>query len=142
MAELATSGFRWPIRVYYEDTDAGGVVYHANYLKFMERARTERLRAMGFELQELTEREDLLFVVRSMEIDFLKPARFNDALWVTAEIENLRAASFIFRQEVRRGEDELLCSATVKVVSLSAAAFRPKAVPEFIVQRLKLVGAN
>jgi acyl-CoA thioester hydrolase len=129
--------FRWPIRVYYEDTDAGGVVYHANYLRFLERARTERLRALGFELDELREREDILFVVRSMELDFLKPARFNEALWVTAEMEQIRSASIFFRQAIFRGESELLCEARVRVVCLSAAAFRPKPVPDFMVRCLR-----
>lgn len=131
--------FRWPVRVYYEDTDTGGVVYHANYLRFLERARTERLRALGFALDELQEREDILFVVRALELDFLKPARFNDALWVTAEIDPPRPASLLFRQEIRRGDDsgELLCTAKVRVASLSARAFRPKAMPDFLARRLR-----
>ncbi|MGZ8244830.1 tol-pal system-associated acyl-CoA thioesterase, partial [Methylomagnum sp.] len=112
--------FRWPIRVYYEDTDAGGLVYHANYVRFMERARTERLRAHGFELDGLQRDHGIMFVVRSMALDFLKPARFNESLWVTADIEETRAASIYFRQAVLRGEDEILCQAKVRVVSISA----------------------
>jgi acyl-CoA thioester hydrolase len=128
--------FRWPVRVYYEDTDAGGLVYHGNYVRFFERARTERLRAAGFELDGLQRDHGIMFVVRSMELDFLKPARFNDSLWVTGDFSEIRAASIYFRQEVRRGEDEILCTARVRVVSISPETHRPKAVPEFIVQRL------
>ena len=134
------SAFRWPVRVYYEDTDAGGVVYHANYLRYMERARTERLRALGFELDELREREDVLFVVRAMELDFFKPARFNESLWVTADVEQVKSASLMFKQAVLREEGEVLCAARVKVACLAAEAFRPKAIPDFIVQRLRGAG--
>jgi acyl-CoA thioester hydrolase len=129
--------FRWPIRVYYEDTDVGGVVYHGNYVRFFERARTEHLRALGLELHTLREREDILFVIRAMELDFRKPARFNDSLWVTSEIEQIRSASIFFRQAVFRGESELLCEARVQVVCLAAEAFRPKPVPDFMLQRLR-----
>jgi acyl-CoA thioester hydrolase len=136
LSSPSTSNFRWPVRVYYEDTDAGGVVYHANYLRFMERARSERLRGLGFELDELRRDHDLLFVVRSLEIDFLKPARFNDRLWVTANLDRIRSVSLYFRQAVVRNEDELLCEARVRVVCLSAENFRPRVVPEFLRQRL------
>jgi len=130
------TSFRWPVRIYYEDTDAGGLVYHANYLRFMERARTERLRAAGFELDGLQCDHGILFVVRYMELDFLKPARFNDALWVTAEFSEIRAASLYFDQAVLRGEDEVLCRARVRVVSISAETYRPKGVPDGVVQQL------
>lgn len=137
MAEKNHSPFRWPIRVYYEDTDAGGLVYHANYLRFLERARTERLRALGFELDALQRDHGIMFVVRSMELDFLKPARFNEMLWVTSEFEQVRSASLFFKQAVMRGEDEILCTARVRVVSISAETFRPRPVPEFLVERLR-----
>lgn len=136
MNPAGRDSFRWPVRVYYEDTDAGGLVYHANYLKFMERARTERLRAAGFELDGLQRDHGIMFVVKSMALDFRKPARFNESLWVTADFGEIRAASLYFEQEVRRGEDEILCSARVRVVSISPETFRPKPVPEFVVQRL------
>jgi acyl-CoA thioester hydrolase len=129
--------FRWPIRIYYEDSDAGGLVYHANYLRFLERARTERLRALGFELDALQREHGVMFVVRSMELDFLKPARFNEMLWVTAEFEQVRSASLFFRQAVMRGEDEILCEARVRVVSISAETFRPRPVPDFLAERLR-----
>lgn len=128
--------FRWPVRVYYEDTDAGGVVYHAGYLCFMERARTERMRTFGFQLDELREQSGLLFVVRSMQIDFRKPARFNDELWVTADIGELRSASLTFHQAVMRGE-EILCQAAVRVVCLAAEAFGPAAIPDFLLRHLR-----
>lgn len=128
--------FRWPIRVYYEDTDAGGLVYHANYLRFMERARTERLRAAGFELDALQRDHGIMFVVRSMELDFRKPARFNESLWVTADFDEIRAASLYFEQAVMRGEDEVLCRARVRVVSISAETYRPKGVPDYVIRQL------
>jgi acyl-CoA thioester hydrolase len=131
--------FRWPIRVYYEDTDAGGVVYHANYIKFFERARSELLRGLGFELDQLRERENLVFVVRSLEVDFLKPAKFNEALWVATAIGQVKAASLVFRQVLLRGE-EALCKATVKVACLAADEFRPRPLPEFIVRSLQGAG--
>lgn len=134
--ESSSTNFRWPVRVYYEDTDAGGVVYHANYVRFLERARSERLRALGFELDDLHRRNSILFAVRSLQLDFLKPARFNDTLWVTAELEEIKFASIFFQQAILRGEDEILCEARVRVVCIADGAFRPTAVPDFIIQRL------
>jgi len=78
--------FTWPVRIYYEDTDAGGVVYYANYLKFFERARTEMLRAEGFEQDQLLQNEGVLFVVRSVQVDYLTPARFNEQLQVDCQV--------------------------------------------------------
>jgi len=88
--------FDWPVRVYYEDTDAGGVVYHSKYLNFMERARTEWLRHLGFEQTVLRDDMQILFVVHSMSIDFKKPAKFNDLLQVSSELEKLGRSSFSF----------------------------------------------
>ncbi|MBI5611719.1 MAG: YbgC/FadM family acyl-CoA thioesterase, partial [Gammaproteobacteria bacterium] len=93
--------FSISVRVYYEDTDAGGVVYYANYLKFMERARTEWLRGLGFEQDELSRTEGVIFAVRAAQVEYLKPARFNDALEVTVELARRGAASINFKQEVR-----------------------------------------
>lgn len=104
---MATT-FSFPVRVYYEDTDLGGVVYYANYLKFMERARTEWLRALGFEQDELLARDGVLFAVRSAQIDFLKPARFNDSLQVTVALTRPGRASITVHQRVQRG-DLVLC---------------------------------
>ena len=94
------NGFGWPVRVYYEDTDAGGVVYYANYLRFLERARTEWLRALGFEQDALARDAGVIFAVRRVEVDYLKPARFNDALTVHARIAERGRASLVFAQEV------------------------------------------
>ena len=90
--------FVWPVRVYYEDTDAGGVVYYANYLKFMERARTEWLRTRGFEQDVLIKEQDLVFAVRSLSIDYLRPARLDDLLQVRVTVSELRRASIVFEQ--------------------------------------------
>ncbi len=130
--------FFWPVRVYYEDTDAGGVVYYANYLKFFERARTERLRALGFEQDQLRVRDGILFAVKSMQIDYLRPARFNDALMVTAEIGAIRRASLRFEQAVSRGApgEERLCTASIRIVCLSAHGLRPVAIPDHLLQRI------
>lgn len=138
MADITEqSGFRWPVRVYYEDTDAGGVVYHASYLRFFERARTEFIRSLGFEQDDLRCRYGILFAVRSMQIEYVKAARFNDALWVSAEVEQLKSASLTFKQLTTRQDNELLCEARVRVVCLVAESFRPTAIPDFLLQRLK-----
>ena len=121
--------FSIPIRVYYEDTDTGNVVYYANYLKFMERARTEWLRALGFEQDELSRREGVLFAVRSARLDFLQPARFNDLLQATVQIVKRGHASMTFAQEIRR-ERRTLCAGEVKVACLDAASFVPRPIPE------------
>lgn len=122
--------FTFPVRIYYEDTDAGGVVYYANYLKFMERARTEWLRAHGFEQDQLIEEYGVIFAVRSANISYQAPARFNDLLEVSATLLKVGRASLSLTQEVRRaGEEQVLCEATVKAASLDAERFRPKAMP-------------
>ncbi|MCG8428464.1 MAG: tol-pal system-associated acyl-CoA thioesterase [Chromatiales bacterium] len=129
--------FLWPVRVYYEDTDSGGVVYYANYLKFMERARTEWLRALGFEQDQLIAEQGILFAVRRVELDYRKPARFNDELVVVSTITERGKASLTFQQKVTRAEDgEVLCGGTVKIASLDAEAFRPKAIPNAILTEI------
>jgi acyl-CoA thioester hydrolase len=127
--------FRWPVRIYYEDTDAGGMVYHANYLKFMERARTEYLRTLGIELDALERDHRIIFAVRSISVDYRKPARLNELLDVTVAIEEVRAASILFGQAVRRDGGELICEGRVRVASISADAFRPVAIPDFMLER-------
>ncbi|MBI3545310.1 MAG: tol-pal system-associated acyl-CoA thioesterase [Gammaproteobacteria bacterium] len=127
--------FSIPIRVYYEDTDAGKVVYYANYIKFMERARTEWLRALGFEQDELLRRDGILFAVRSAKLDFLKPARFNDLLQATVQIHQCGNASITFNQQIRR-DDLSLCEGEVKVACIDAASFSPRPIPEYIKTRL------
>ncbi|HQR60573.1 MAG TPA: tol-pal system-associated acyl-CoA thioesterase [Methylophilaceae bacterium] len=130
------SSFAWPIRVYYESTDAGGVVYHAEYLKFFERARTEWLRNLGFEQTELRAQEGVIFVVRSMQIQYLQPARFNELLQVVSRLVEVGRSRFVFEQSLLRGE-ELLNQATVVVVCVSDGAFKPTALPARIRQQFE-----
>ena len=120
--------FNFPVRVYYEDTDAAGVVYYANYLKFMERARTEYLAAIGHPLAELERRHGIVFVVRRVEVDFLAPARLFDALDVTFEAERVSRAGLVARQDVRRGEEPLV-RARVDLACLDVARWKPTRIP-------------
>lgn len=120
--------FIWPVRVYYEDTDAGGVVYYANYLRFMERARTEWLRALGFE-QDVLREHGILFAVKHVNIDYHRPALFNQSLEVLSTITNMKRVSIIFQQRVMH-ELNCLTEANVKVVCLDKATFKPRAIPE------------
>jgi len=129
MSDMPT--FTWPIRVYWEDTDAGGVVYYANHLKFLERARTEWLSHLGLEQDRMAEEAGILFVVRRVEADYLKPARFNDRLGVYCELVDLQRASLTMAQRVTRGEEPLL-SARVKVACVERAGFRPARIPAFV----------
>lgn len=135
----AARGFTWPVRVYYEDTDAGGVVYHANYLRFMERARTERLRALGLELTRLQAIEGLVFAVRAIEVEYLRPARLGDNLLVTADVDDIKRVSLTFRQAVCPPESgrDAFCTARVRVVCLSANGFRPMAMPDHLLERIR-----
>ena len=122
--------FSWPIRIYYEDTDSGGVVYHGKYLNFLERCRTEFLRHRGFEQDRLINDNNMLFVVRSINIDFNKPARFNELLEVTARVSQIKKASLLFEQKIIRSSDQqLLCQASVLVACLTADGFKPRALP-------------
>lgn len=123
--------FSWPVRVYYEDTDAGGVVFYANYLKFFERARTEMLRAIGFEQDELIAKNGIIFVVTSIQVDYLTPARFNELLQVSAKVVLVKKASLIFEQIITRGND-VLCKGNVKIACLDVHTMRPKAIPEIL----------
>jgi acyl-CoA thioester hydrolase len=128
--------FIWPIRVYYEDTDAGGVVFYANYLKFFERARTEMLRAMGYEQDELIANEGIIFVVRSVQVDYLRSARFNEQIQVSAEVTFAKKASLTFEQMITRGDD-VLCTSIIRIACLDANSMRPKAIPENLLELLK-----
>ena len=128
--------FSHPIRVYWEDTDAGGVVYHAQYLAFLERARSEWLRARG-KGQELLRREhDLVFAVRAMQVDFRQPARLDDVLEVSVVLVECRRASLVLAQAIRR-DGALLLDAQVRVAALGAGDFRPRAVPDALYAELK-----
>jgi acyl-CoA thioester hydrolase len=124
--------------VYWEDTDAGGVVYHAQYLAFLERARTEWLRARGHGQDALRTEHNLVFAVRAMRIDFRRPARLDDALAVSVELRQCRRASLVIAQAIRR-DGELLLDAEVRVAALSAADFRPRAIPSPLYDALLLL---
>lgn len=130
--------FKWPVRVYYEDTDSGGVVYYANYLKFMERARTEYLRSLGFEQDRLQQETGLLFAVRSVNIEYLRPARFNMQLEVSAQVVSAGRASLEFEQQVWEAgrPDTLLCTGQVRIACLDAGSFRPCAIPDSIMKEI------
>lgn len=123
--------FTWPVRVYYEDTDLGGVVYYANYLKFLERARSEWLRHLGVSQSVLLASERVLFAVTAVEVRYLKPARFEDELTVTVDLQRLRRASMAFVQEIRRGgpDGELICTAQVTAACIDADSLRPRPLP-------------
>lgn len=128
--------FVWPLRVYYEDTDAAGVVYYANYLKFTERARTEWLRAQGFEQTDLARDHGVAFVVRSAAIEFLVPARFNDSLQVTVELIKVGAGQIELFQRVLRA-DELLASVAVRVVCVRLATMRAARMPRALATKIR-----
>ncbi len=132
--------FSWPIRVYYEDTDSGGVVYYANYLKFMERARTEYLRDLGFEQDALIKNENAIFVVRSVSVDYIKPARFNELLSVSAKVIELKKTRMLFEQSIVRESDQTLLSmGKILIVSLKADTFKPVAIPQIIREAICVV---
>ncbi len=129
--------FHWPVRVYYEDTDSGGVVYYANYLKFMERARTEWLRSLGFEQDELREKEGILFAVHKVAVEYKRPARFNDALLVSAKIKTWGRASLTFHQEViSEASRHLLCEGEIQIACLNAERFRPAPIPKALLAEI------
>lgn len=128
--------FIWPVRVYWEDTDAGGVVYYANYLKFLERARTEWLSALGLEQDRLAREEGIVFVVRRVEADYLRPARFNERLQVVSRLKALNRVSLEMAQRILRG-DEVLLDATVKVACVAHPDFRPAKIPPIVTQAFK-----
>ena len=127
----AARPFAWPVRIYWEDTDAGGIVYYANYLKFMERARTEWLRAAGIEQLPLKEQHGLMFVVVDLQAHYRRPARYGDELMVTCAIAERTRASLTFEQQIYRA-DELLIEGKVRVACLDANSLRPKALPKEI----------
>jgi acyl-CoA thioester hydrolase len=123
--------FTWPVRIYYEDTDSGGVVYYANYLKYLERARTEWLRSLGFEQTDLAAQMGVVFVVREVLVEYLKPARFNDLVQVTATVAEMKRASLVFEQAVERvnGHKETLVKGRITVACVDASSFKPVAIP-------------
>lgn len=126
--------FAWPVRVYYEDSDAQGLVYFANYFKFMERARTEWIRSLGVEQDVLLYEQKRLFVVVDTQADFLMPARFNDQLVVTARLLERARASFLIEQKIfrERVEGELLCRGTTRAAFLNAETLKPARLPDLL----------
>lgn len=130
--------FNWQVRVYYEDTDSGGVVYHSNYLNFMERARTEWLRHLGFEQTYLKDELKVIFVVHSMQIAFKKPAKFNDLLTVSSELASIGRGSFEFSQLICLNQQNLV-EAQVKVACVDAITFRPTAIPQQLKSKMESV---
>ena len=130
------SEFKLPVRVYYEDTDAAGVVYYANYLRFIERARTDWLRTLGVDQRVLMETYGVAFAVRSLEAEYNKPARLDDELMVVSSIEEASRVQVVFRQNVMRGDD-LLFSARVRVVSFDPVEARAAAIPRDIQEKFK-----
>jgi acyl-CoA thioester hydrolase len=122
--------FDWPVRVYYEDTDAGGVVYHTSYIRYMERARTEWLRSLGFSQARLAEEMGLLFSIVSLEIRYLSPARLDDLLTVHSGITAGGGASVLFDQVIRGGESQELLRGKVLVACLDARTFKPRRLPD------------
>ena len=116
--------FRFDVRIYWEDTDAGGIVYHSNYLRFMERARTEMLRSLGFSQQQMKEAGEALIVVSKLEITYRKPAKLDDLLTVHTRVESLKHASVIFEQTITRG-DEVITQGRMRCASISAATGMP-----------------
>ncbi|WP_107851071.1 tol-pal system-associated acyl-CoA thioesterase [Oceanimonas marisflavi] len=126
---MSQTPFHWPVRIYYEDTDAGGIVYNANYLKFMERARTEWLRHLGIEQDGLLE-QGIAFVVRRVEMDLRRPARFNDALKVTVTVKMLKRASIVFEQEILDDAGLSLVRGEVVIACVNIAQMKPFAIPE------------
>jgi acyl-CoA thioester hydrolase len=131
--------FTWPVRVYWEDTDAGGVVYHASYLRFLERARTEWLRALGVDQMAFKQATGLAFMVHRMELDFLKPALLDDELTVTVEVKDRRSASILFAQTIARADGTLLVQAQVRAACVDLQRMQPARIPEDIVGRIARV---
>ena len=129
------SAFQWPVRIYWEDTDAGGVVYHAQYLAFMERARSEWMRRIGYGQELLRHEYGLAFVVRAMRIDFRAPAKLDDLLSVSVDLAQCRRASLIIAQRVEC-DGQLLLDAEVRIAAVSAIDFRPTAIPDALLAQL------
>lgn len=141
--EQSPGAFSIPVRIYYEDTDAGGVVYYANYLKYLERCRTEWLRAIGHDQADLLRDEGIAFVVRRVNLEYLKPARLDDLLKIGLEVENIGRAQITFRQHVRRGcadapdAWEELVSGSVQIVCVNYALMKSAPIPSFLRTKLE-----
>jgi acyl-CoA thioester hydrolase len=133
------SVFSWAARVYWEDTDGGGIVYYANYLRFLERARTEWLRSLGHSQRELAQAPGILFAVTGLSVEYRRPARLDDELQITCEPRGERATAMRFLQRIHRApEGDLLVEAEVRVVCVDARTLRPKRLPDFLTEALPL----
>ena len=132
------SSFEWPVRVYDEDTDSGGVVYYANYLRLMERARTEWLRALGFEQDRLIREQGIVFAVRSAHVEYLRPARFNDLLIVVSALQQHGRASLTFDHTIIRQHEASrpCCTGEVKIACINADTFRPQPIPDTLLEEI------
>ena len=131
--------FSWAARVYWEDTDGGGIVYYANYLRFLERARTEWLRSLGHSQQELAQTPGILFAVAGLSVEYRRPARLDDELTITCEPRAERAAAMRFLQHIYRAPDsDLVVEAEVRVVCVDARTLRPKRLPDFLTDALQV----
>ena len=132
------NSFQWSVRVYYEDTDSGGVVYYANYLKFFERARTEFLRAKGFEQDQLRTELGIMFAVAEAHVKYRRPARFNDALVVTTTVSELKKAALQFNQEITLAAfpEQVLCAANIRIACIDEKSFRPCKIPKHLHKEL------
>ena len=128
--------FIWQIRVYYEDTDAGEVIFYANYLKFMERARTEWLRKIGFDHKILKEKYELLFAVKNLTIDYIKSGHLDDLLTVTSELLDSRKASLTFGQNIKNENNELLSEAKVKIACINSKTLKASPMPDKLILEL------
>lgn len=134
--EPKPNAFSIPVRVYYEDTDAGGVVYYANYLRFFERCRTEWMRHAGHDQSALIAEAGIGFVARMASCEYLRPARLDDELSVGLEVEKLTRVRVVFRQHVRRGDEELV-TGTVEIACVDMATMKPAPIPDFLYYKLE-----
>lgn len=134
--------FHWPVRVYYEDTDAGGIVYYANFLKFFERCRTEWLRALGVEQRLLADEHGVQFVVAQMSVDYLRPARLDDALTIRARFTRVANSFLVFEQDAVSPDHATLARATVKVACVDRRRGAPARLPDFLAEILRATQAT
>ena len=130
--------FQWNTRVYFEDTDSGGVVYHANYLKFMERARTEWLRSLGLNQIKLKQEDKVMFVVRKIDIQYKIPARFNDELLIQTDCVKNTDYSIILKQNILRDE-QIITEGKVEIVCINSDLFRPVRIPKMVKQLMEII---
>ncbi|WP_445425079.1 tol-pal system-associated acyl-CoA thioesterase [Alishewanella sp. HL-SH06] len=135
---MQRNNFSWSVRVYYEDTDAGGIVYYANYLKYFERARTEWLRALGVE-QDIWLANKVAFVVTEVQMKNTRPAKFNELLTVSSEISTLKRASLCFKQEIHNAAQQIVCAAEIKIACVDPEQLKARSIPAEITEVLSRV---